>query len=82
MVLHGLEPGEAHAVVDSLVPIVRPGGTAYVVVPDPGELVDGIVETLVDWSPVVAPVTQAGFQVVDELPDTERGEGGFGHTGI
>lgn len=30
---------------------------------------------------VVAPVYQAAFDVVDELPETERGEGGFGSTG-
>ncbi len=30
---------------------------------------------------VVAPVVQAGFQVVDSLSKTSRGEGGFGSTG-
>ncbi len=30
---------------------------------------------------VVAPVPQASLEVVDELNDTERGKGGFGHTG-
>ncbi len=30
---------------------------------------------------VVAPVTQAAWQEVDALPDTERGAGGFGSTG-
>lgn len=30
---------------------------------------------------VVAPVTRAQWQLVDELPESERGEGGFGHTG-
>jgi dUTP pyrophosphatase len=30
---------------------------------------------------VVAPVVQAGFQVVDNLDETARGEGGFGSTG-
>ncbi len=30
---------------------------------------------------IVAPVTRVSFQVVDDLPDTARGEGGFGHTG-
>ena len=30
---------------------------------------------------VVAPVVQAGFQVVDMLRETARGEGGFGSTG-
>ena len=31
---------------------------------------------------VAAPVVQARCQVVDSLNATERGEGGFGHTGI
>jgi dUTP pyrophosphatase len=31
---------------------------------------------------VVAPVVQADFVVSDELDETERGAGGFGHTGI
>ncbi len=31
---------------------------------------------------VVAPVTQAKIEDVDVLPATERGEGGFGHTGV
>lgn len=31
---------------------------------------------------VVAPVTQVAWDVVLELPDTERGAGGFGSTGL
>lgn len=31
---------------------------------------------------VVAPVVRAAFEVVDELPPTQRGEGGFGSTGL
>mgnify|MGYP006276401777 CR=1 FL=1 len=30
---------------------------------------------------VVAPVTRARFVRTDELPETQRGSGGFGHTG-
>jgi dUTP pyrophosphatase len=30
---------------------------------------------------VVVPVLQVGFNVVDEFPSSERGEGGFGSTG-
>ena len=30
---------------------------------------------------VVAPVTRVEWETVDALPDTERGAGGFGHTG-
>lgn len=57
MVLHGLTPEEAHGAVESLTTTVRPGGTTYVVVPDPGPLADDIAETLGTWSPVVQPVT-------------------------
>ena len=31
---------------------------------------------------IVAPVSRASFDVVDELPETDRGAGGFGSTGI
>lgn len=31
---------------------------------------------------ILAPVIQAQFEVVHELEGTERGSGGFGHTGI
>ena len=31
---------------------------------------------------VIAPVVRASFTVVDELDETKRGEGGFGHSGI
>jgi len=31
---------------------------------------------------VVAPVTQASFELTSELSDTERGTGGFGSTGV
>lgn len=30
---------------------------------------------------VIAPVMRAGFAVTEQLPDTERGSGGFGSTG-
>src|SRR5438094_845382 len=31
---------------------------------------------------VVAPITRAVWEEVEELPPSERGEGGFGHTGV
>jgi dUTP pyrophosphatase len=31
---------------------------------------------------VIAPVTRAEVVAVDNLDDTARGEGGFGHTGV
>jgi len=30
---------------------------------------------------IIVPVVQAEFEIVDEFDDSERGEGGFGHTG-
>lgn len=30
---------------------------------------------------VVSPIAQYDIEVVDDLPETERGEGGYGHTG-
>ncbi len=30
---------------------------------------------------VIVPVVQAGFDIVDEFTTSDRGEGGFGHTG-
>ena len=30
---------------------------------------------------IFVPVVRAGFEVVDEFADSDRGEGGFGHTG-
>ncbi len=31
---------------------------------------------------VIVPVVQAEFEDVDSFPETTRGEGGFGHTGV
>lgn len=31
---------------------------------------------------VIAPIVQASWQVVESLDETERGAGGFGHTGV
>ncbi len=31
---------------------------------------------------IVAPVARASFELVDQLPQTARGEGGFGSTGV
>jgi dUTP pyrophosphatase len=31
---------------------------------------------------VIAPVSRAEFETVDELPETQRGSGGFGSTGV
>ena len=46
--------------------------------PEPFEIKGGMrIEHL-----VVAPVTQVVLNEVETLPDTDRGEGGFGHTGM
>jgi dUTP pyrophosphatase len=31
---------------------------------------------------VLSPIEKCHFELVDELPETERGAGGFGHTGV
>lgn len=31
---------------------------------------------------VIVPISRASFEVVDELSETQRGDGGFGHTGV
>ena len=31
---------------------------------------------------VIAPVVHVSIEEADDLPDTERGDGGFGHTGV
>ena len=31
---------------------------------------------------IVAPVSRAEFEIVEELPPSPRGEGGFGSTGV
>jgi dUTP pyrophosphatase len=31
---------------------------------------------------IVGPVVRADLKVVEELPETGRGRGGFGHTGV
>ena len=31
---------------------------------------------------IIAPVVRVGLQIVDELSETDRGAGGFGHTGV
>lgn len=31
---------------------------------------------------IFSPVVKADFEILDKLPESERGDGGFGHTGI
>lgn len=47
------------------------GGTPFVIEP-----MDRIAQM------IIVPVVRAGFEVVEDLPETSRGAGGFGSTGI
>jgi len=75
-VKHGVVPANCVGVIDSdyrgeiLVCLHNHGWEDYTV--SPGERVAQLV---------VLPVVQAKFTVVDELPTTRRGNGGFGSTG-
>jgi dUTP pyrophosphatase len=73
---HGIEVPNAPGTIDSdyrgeLQVILRNGG------PDSFRILRGdrIAQLL------IAPVVSADFREVDELSDTDRGPGGFGHTG-
>ena len=72
----GLAPANKVGVVDSdyrgelKVPMVNLGQEAYTI--QPGERVAQLC---------IAPVYTAAFAQVEELGDTQRGEGGFGSTG-
>jgi len=50
--------------------LVNLGGDSYTIMP--GERIAQLV---------IAPVVRCRFVTVPELPDTDRGEGGFGHSG-
>ena len=73
---HGLAPANCVGVVDSdyrgeiVVALQNYAGEAYTI--QPGERVAQMV---------IAPVTQARINVVEELDETARGAGGFGSTG-
>lgn len=75
-VKHGLAPANCVGVVDSdyrgeiVVALQNYAGEEYTI--QPGERVAQMV---------IAPVTQARINVVEELDETARGAGGFGSTG-
>ena len=73
---HGLVLGNLTGLIDSdyqgqvFISCWNRGATAYEI--DPGERIAQMV---------FVPVEQVKFQVVTEFGDSERGDGGFGHTG-
>ena len=73
---HGVAPANCVGVIDSdyrgeiLVGLQNSGESDFTV--QPGDRVAQLM---------IAPVIQAGIQMVDELDDTARGAGGFGSTG-
>lgn len=73
---HGIVLGNLVGLIDSdyqgelMVSCWNRGGTAFVV--EPRERIAQLV---------FVPVVRAGFEVVTEFDASQRGEGGFGHTG-
>ena len=73
---HGIVLGNLTGLIDSdyqgqvFVSIWNRGSKAYDI--EPGERIAQMV---------FVPVEQVGFEVVEEFDDSERGEGGFGHSG-
>jgi dUTP pyrophosphatase len=73
---HGLVLGNLTGLIDSdyqgqvFISCWNRGNKAYEI--QPGERIAQMV---------FVPVEQVGFRVVEEFSDSERGEGGFGHTG-
>ncbi len=74
---HGIVLGNLVGLIDSdyqgelMISVWNRGQQAFVLQPG---------ERLAQY--VVVPVQQVQFDVVDEFEETERGAGGFGHTGI
>lgn len=73
---HGIVLGNLVGLIDSdyqgqiFVSCWNRGDTTFVI--EPGERIAQLV---------IIPVIQAAFNVVSEFPQSDRGEGGFGHTG-
>jgi dUTP pyrophosphatase len=73
---HGIVLGNLVGLIDSdyqgqlYVSCWNRGSEAFTV--EPGERIAQMI---------FVPVVRAGFEVVEEFADSERGEGGFGHTG-
>jgi len=75
-VKHGISIPNAPGTIDAdyrgqvLVPLINLGRDAFIIEPDMR------IAQL-----IIAPVARAHVQLVDDLPDTDRGAGGFGSTG-
>lgn len=73
---HGIVLGNLVGLIDSdyqgqiFISVWNRGSEAFTI--SPGERIAQLV---------VLPVVQVGFQVVEEFGESERGEGGFGHSG-
>ena len=73
---HGIVLGNLVGLIDSdyqgqlFISVWNRGNQAFTV--SPGERIAQLV---------VLPVVQVGFQVVEEFGESERGDGGFGHSG-
>ena len=73
---HGIVLGNLVGLIDSdyqgplMVSLWNRGETEFQI--EPGDRIAQLV---------FVPVVQASFEVVDDFTETERGEGGFGHTG-
>lgn len=73
---HGIVLGNLVGLIDSdyqgqlFVSCWNRGDTSFTV--EPGERIAQMV---------IVPVTQIEFEIVEEFADSDRGEGGFGHTG-
>lgn len=73
---HGIVLGNLVGLIDSdyqgqiFVSCWNRGSTPFII--EPGERIAQMV---------FVPIVEVGFNVVDEFTESERGEGGFGHTG-
>lgn len=74
---HGLTLPNAPATIDS-----DYRGPLGVIVQNLGDAAFTVEHGMRIAQIVIAPVVQALFQQVDGLPDTARGAGGYGHTGV
>ena len=74
---HGIVLGNLTGLIDSdyqgplMVSLWNRGNTEFVV--EPGDRIAQMV---------FVPIVQAKFEIVDEFTQSERAEGGFGHTGV
>jgi SAM-dependent methyltransferase len=65
MVLHGLDDDDRPPLLTAVRGAIAPGGTAYVVVPDPGPVVQQVTEALSPWPTTIQSIHH-------HLPDGEH----------